>query len=164
MENKRNLRDWYLEGTEEILKKLRYTTNQYDKDTWKMFKWETILLVVYHMVSLATMGIPTPVSLLLNTLMVCRFIIGNHRENKKLVNKRKSQKKSAKNEYTSMQAMIAIGEGIVIILMAMMLLFLGIDNNIGQKEFATFIIVCISFFEGWKDINVGFFGATPQTF
>lgn len=158
------LRDWYLEVAEQLLKKLRYKTKPYDQETWGLFKLELMLLVLYHIVSLVTMGSPTPISLFLNTLLVLRFIVGNHRENKKIVNKAKKNKRTSKNEYTSMHAMIAIGESIAAGLMIAMIFVLGIDNNIGQKEFATVVILCISFFEGWKDINVSFFEATPKTF
>lgn len=96
--------------------------------------------------------------------MVFRFIIGNHRENRKVVNKARKNKKATKNEYTSMHAMIAISEAIATGLMVVMILWLGVDNNIGQIQLATVVIVCISFFEGWKDISISFFDATPKIF
>lgn len=164
MSKKGKLRDWYLAAAERLLKKLRYKTKPYDEKTWGIFIFEIVLLIIYHIISLFCMGIPTPVSLILNFLIVMRFIFGNHRENRKIVNKAKRNKRASKNEYTSMHAMIAIGEGIAVGLMIIMLFWLGIENNIGQKELATVVILCISFFEGWKDINVSFFDATPQTF
>lgn len=164
MKERKKFRDKYIEATESVLMKLRYKTSSYDVGAWKWLKWELILLVAYHIASLVTIGVPTPVSLLLNTLLVVRFIINNTRENRKVVTKAKKQKKSAKNEYTSMHAMIAIGEIIAVGLMAVMILWLGVDNNIGQKELATAVILLISLFEGWKDINVSFFEATPRVF
>lgn len=164
MEKQKKLRDKYLGLTEDILKKFRYKVNAYDAETWQWLELELFLLLAYHILSIALMGIPTPISLCLNTLLVFKFIVGNARENRKIVNKAKRNRKSAKNEYTSMHAMIAIGETIAAMLMVIMILWMGVENNIGQVEFATSVILCISFFEGWKDISVSFFDATPKIF
>lgn len=164
MKEHKTLRDKYIGFSEFVLKKLRYKVNAYDEQTWIWFKIELFFLIVYHILSLAAMGLPTPISLFLNMLLVLRFIIGNHRENRKIVNKAKRAKRASKNEYTSMHAMIAVGEMIAAGLMLVMIFYLGIDNNIGQIQLATSVIVCISFFEGWKDISVSFFDATPRAF
>lgn len=164
MGEQKRLCDKYLIFTENVLKKLRYRVKVYDEKTRMLLEVELIFLIAYHISSLVTMGNPAPISLFLNTLMVLRFIVGNTRENKKVVNKARKNKKSTKNEYTSMHAMIAIGEIIATGLMVIMIFWLGVDNNIGQVQFATFVVVCISFFEGWKDISVSFFEATPKAF
>lgn len=164
MGERKKFRDNYLAFSEFILKKLRYRVSVYDEKAWAWLRLELILLIAYHIISIVTMGTPTPVSLFLNTLMVFRFIIGNHRENRKVVNKARKNKKATKNEYTSMHAMIAISEAIATGLMVVMILWLGVDNNIGQIQLATVVIVCISFFEGWKDISISFFDATPKIF
>lgn len=164
MGTQKKLRDRYLDLTEYILKKFRYKVNAYDAETWNSLVFELFLLLAYHILSIVFMGIPTPISLYLNTLLVFKFIVGNARENRKIVNKAKRNRKSTKNEYTSMHAMIAIGETIAVMLMVMMICLLGVENNIGQVELATVVILCISFFEGWKDISVSFFDATPKIF
>ncbi len=164
MKEHKKLRDKYIGFSEIVLKKLRYKVNAYDEQTWIWFKIELFFLIAYHILSLVAMGLPTPISLFLNMLLVLRFIIGNHRENRKIVNKAKRAKRASKNEYTSMHEMIAVGEMIAAGLMLIMIFYLGIDNNIGQIQLATFVIVCISFFEGWKDISVSFFDATPRAF
>lgn len=164
MEERKQIRETYIEVVGKILKKFRYKINSPDEDIWKWFLVDSILLVIYHIISFVVMGTPTPVSLLLNTILVIRFIVNNTKENRKIVNKAKKRKRSTKNEYTSIHAMIAIAESIAIILMVVMILWLGIDNNIGQRELATFVILCISLFEGWKDVNVSLLEATPQTF
>lgn len=164
MEERKRCRDRYLRFSENVLKKLRYKVNDYDENAWKYLVLELILLIAYHIISLVMMGTPTPISLFLNTAMVFRFIIGNHRENRKVVSKARRRKKASRNEYTSMHEMIAIGELIAAVLMVIMIFWLGVDNNIGQIQLATSVIVCISFFEGWKDISVSFFDATPKVF
>lgn len=153
-----------LKKSEYILKKLRFKVGSYDEKLWKWNAIELVLLVVYHGVSIATIGIPTPITLLLNTILVIRFIVENTRENVKVKNRAKKNKKASKNEFTSMHAMIAIGESIAVVLLTIMLMWLGLENNIGQKEFATFIILCISLFEGWKNISIGCFEAKPNAF
>ncbi|MCM1254460.1 MAG: hypothetical protein NC321_16715 [Clostridium sp.] len=160
----KRFQDTYLRFSENILIKLRYKVNAYDEKSCKWLMMELLLLIVYHVFSLIKMGTPTPVSLYLNTALVFRFIIGNHRENRKIVNKAKKSKKASKNEYTSMHEMIAIGELIAAGLMVIMIFWLGVDNNIGQIQLATCVIVCISFLESWKDISVSFFDATPKVF
>lgn len=164
MEKQKKFRDKYLSLTENILKKLRYKVNAYDVETWNWLKVELLFLLAYHVFSIILMETPTPISLYLNTLLVFKFIVGNARENKKIVNKAKRSKRSTKNEYTSMHAMIAIGEVIAAGLMVIMIFILGVENNIGQVQFATIVIMCISFFEGWKDISVSSFNAAPKTF
>lgn len=164
MEGQKKFRDRYIHLSEKILRKLQYKTNAYDEKAWNWMKLELAVLIMYHIISIVIMDEPTPISLFLNTLMVFRFIIGNHRENRKIVNKARKNRKATKNEYTSAHAMIAIGEAIAAGLMVLMIFWLGVDNNIGQIQLATVVIVCISFFEGWKDISVSFFDATPKTF
>lgn len=154
----------YLTFSEKILKKLRYKINAYDREEWTWLKLEMILLVAYHVISIITMGTPTHVSLFLNTVMVFRFIVGNNRENRKVVNKAKESNHEISSGYISTHAIIAIIEAIMAGLMVLMIFWLGVDNNIGQIEFATIVILVISFFEGWKDINVSFFDATPMIF